>query len=104
MALQMDESPAQEISRLRRELTHVTEQLRVEHAMTLEWRQRYRACEKERASLETKLNTARRKLQAKSGQGTPPAPDPADAMLNWRETQDTEDAVDEAVTVSRVSV
>jgi hypothetical protein len=99
MALQIDEASAQEISRLRRELAHVNEQLVVEHAMTLDWRQRYQACEKARASLETKLNTARRKLQAKAGQGTRRATDPGDAILDWRESQDTEDVEDAPVSV-----
>jgi hypothetical protein len=97
MALLMDETPVQAISRLQRELAHVTEQLVVEHAMTLDWRQRYQACEKERASLEKKLNTARRKLEAKAGPGTRRAADPSDQILDWLEAQDTEEPVDETV-------
>jgi hypothetical protein len=87
------------IAGLRRELAHVHEQLRVEHTMTLDYRARYEACEKQRASLEKKLNTARRKLQTKSGQAARRATDPGDAILDWLQEQDTEDEQDEALQV-----
>jgi hypothetical protein len=58
-----------EIERLGRELAHVNEQCRVAHAMAMDYRTKYRACEKQRASLERKLG--RRHVKQKP-------PEPAD--------------------------
>jgi hypothetical protein len=56
--LEVEESPAHAIARLERELQHVNEQPRIEHAMTLDWKARSHAREKQRASLAKKLHTA----------------------------------------------
>jgi hypothetical protein len=61
------ETPELEIARLRRELAHANEQCRVAHAMAMDYRTKYRASEKERASLE-------RKLERKRAKQKPPEP------------------------------
>jgi hypothetical protein len=50
-----------EIADLRRELAHVDEQCRVAHAMAINYRDKYQASEKARASLERKLARRRAK-------------------------------------------
>jgi hypothetical protein len=58
------DTPSLEIARLRRELAHVHEQCRVAHALAMDYRAKYRACEKERASLERKLGRKRAKQKS----------------------------------------
>jgi hypothetical protein len=88
--LEVEGSPAHTLARLARELQHVNERLRLEHAMTLDWKARSHACEKQRASLEKKRHTARRKPQTKSGQTRRRMPDPGDAILDWLQEQETD--------------
>jgi hypothetical protein len=75
------ESPGQMITRLEREVAHVTDQCRTAHAMAMDWRQRCLDAEARCQRLEQKYRNLRRR------KGLEHVAEPDDATESADETQ-----------------